>query len=208
MSRYVVGLRGGIGTGKSAVSDLFAAKGIVIADADLSARLVVEPGTPAYTSICDRFGPQVILPDGKLDRAALREIVFSDTQARQFLEQQTHSAIVQHLIETIKSAQSEYAILVLSTGLGKWPMMNRLLVVDAAKEVQVSRVMQRDDNTQEQVMAIIDTQPPRETRVAEADDIIVNDGDISSLVTHVNQLHEQYLNYSTSANAAGEATDG
>lgn len=193
MSEFVVGLRGGIGTGKSTVSDLFAEKGIEVADADVSARRVVEPGKPAYRAIVEHFGSEVLQPDNTLDRPALRKIVFADEARRRFLESQTVGPIVQDLAEQISTATSEYAVLVLSTGLGKTPQMNRLLVVDAPVDVQIERVMVRDGNNRQQVEAIINAQPPREYRVRDADDIILNDGDVDRLSVEVEKLHALYL---------------
>ncbi len=200
MSKFVVGLRGGIGTGKSTVSDLFAGAGIVVADADISARTVVEPGMPAYLAIVERFGESVLQDDKTLDRAALRELVFSDNEHRLFVEKQTHRPIIEDLLNITSSAESAYAILVLSTGIGKNPMMQRLLVVDAPLENQVSRVMQRDNNTREQVEAILRAQPDREARLTDADDVIINDGEPEQLALEVQKLHRLYLSLSTHGN--------
>jgi dephospho-CoA kinase len=200
MSKFVVGLRGGIGTGKSTVSDLFAGTGIVVADADVSARTVVEPGKPAYEAIARRFGESVLQEDKKLDRAALRELVFSDKEHRLFVEKQTHGPIIEDLLNITSSADSDYAILVLSTGIGKNPMMHRLLVVDAPLENQISRVMQRDNNTREQVEAILRAQPDRETRMTDADEVIINDGEQENLALEVQKLHQLYLSLSTGGN--------
>jgi dephospho-CoA kinase len=200
MSNFVVGLRGGIGSGKSTVSDLFADAGIVVADADISARTVVEPGKPAYAAIVERFGESVLQKDKKFDRAALRELVFSDNEHRLFVEKQTHGPIIEDLLNITSSADSDYAILVLSTGIGKNPMMHRLLVVDAPLETQVNRVMQRDNNTREQVEAILRAQPDRETRMTDADDVIINDGKQENLALEVKKLHQLYLSLSTGGN--------
>ena len=200
MSKFVVGLRGGIGTGKSTVSELFADAGIVVADADISARTVVEPGKPAYEAIVERFGESVLQKDGTLDRPVLRELVFSDNDHRLFVEKQTHSSIVEDLLNITSSADSDYAILVLSTGIGRNPMMHRLLVVDAPLEDQISRVMQRDNNTREQVEAILRAQPDRDARMTDADDVIVNDGQPPQLVSEVKKLHQLYLTLSTHGN--------
>ena len=193
MSKFVVGLRGGIGTGKSTVSELFADAGIVIADADVSARTVVEPGKPAYEAIVARFGESVLQEDRTLDRPALRELVFSNNDNRLFVEKQTHRPIIEDLVNITSSADSDYAILVLSTGVGKNPMMHRLLIVDAPLEHQISRVTQRDNNTREQVAAILRAQPDRQTRMTDADDVIVNDGERHQLVLEVQKLHQLYL---------------
>ena len=197
MSKFIVGLRGGIGTGKSTVSELFAESGIIVADADISARTVVEPGKPAYEAIFKRFGESVLKKDGTLDRATLRKLVFSDEDHRLFVEKQTHASIIKDLLTITSSADSDYVILVLSTGIGKNPMMHRLLVVDAPLENQISRVMQRDDNTREQVEAILRAQPDRETRITDADDVIINDGEQHQLALEVHKLHQLYLALST-----------
>ena len=193
MTKFVVGLRGGIGTGKTSVSDLFAARSVTVADADISARRVVEPGRPAYKKIVEHFGQDILLPDETLDRAKLREIVFQDPASRSFLEQQTQRPIVDDLLTWINDAESAYAILVLSTGLGKWPLMQRLLVVDATRDSQIRRVMARDHNSRQQVEAILNAQPSREDRLQDADDIIVNEGDLAGLELEVEKLHALYL---------------
>ena len=200
MSKFIVGLRGGIGTGKSTVSELFADSGIVVADADISARTVVQPGKPAYEAIFKRFGESVLQKDRTLDRARLRELVFSDDDHRLFLEKQTHASIIEDLLTITSSADSDYAILVLSTGIGRNRMMNRLLVVDAPLENQISRVMHRDNNTLEQVNAILRTQPDRETRMTDADDVIINDGEQQQLALEVQKLHQLYLALSKNEN--------
>lgn len=193
MSDFVVGLRGGIGTGKSTVSDLFAEKGIVVADADIAARTIVEPGRPAFEAIVDYFGDEVLREDGTLDRARLRSLVFADEAKRRFLESQTRGPIVQQLLDEIARATSAYAILVLSTGIGKVMGMDRLLVVDAPVETQIERVMARDNNSREQVQAILAAQPSRELRVTDADHIILNEGDVTQLALEVGKLHALYL---------------
>ena len=193
MAKFVVGLRGGIGTGKTSVSDLFSARSVTVADADISARRVVEPGRPAYKKIVEYFGQDILLHDEKLDRAKLREIVFQDPASRSFLEQQTQRPIVDDLLTWINDAESAYAILVLSTGLGKWPLMQRLLVVDATRDSQIRRVMARDHNSRQQVEAILNAQPSREDRLQDADDIIVNEGDLAGLELEVEKLHALYL---------------
>ena len=193
MSEFVVGLRGGIGTGKSTVSDIFGNKGVIIADADEAARRVVEPGRPAFKAIVDFFGTEILQKDGYLDRAKLRKIVFQDETKRLFLESKTRGPIVQDLLSEVSRAQSPYSILVLSTGLGKVMGMNRLLVVDAPTDLQIERVMARDNNPKSQVEAILETQPPRNLRLKDADDIILNDGNVEQLAVEVEKLHQLYL---------------
>ncbi len=190
---FVVGLTGGIGSGKTAVSDRFGERGITIADADVAARVVVEPGTQALEKISQHFGSGV-LENGELNRAALREIVFSNATERRWLESVTVPAILQELRRILDYALSPYAILMLSSGSGRSPWIDRRLVIDVSPEVQIERVATRDSNTPEQIRAIMKTQPSREERLKYADDVIVNDGDFSQLDREITQLHQQYLN--------------
>jgi dephospho-CoA kinase len=193
---FVVGLTGGIGSGKTAVSDRFKKLGITIADADMAARVVVELGTNGLNKITAHFGERVLQADGTLDRAALRQIVFNDSDERRFLESITVPAILKHLRHTLDTSTSPYAILMLSSGSGQSPWIDRQLVVDVSKEMQISRVMSRDDNQREQVLAIMKTQPTREQRLDYADDVITNNGSINELDAEVARLHNRYLELS------------
>lgn len=189
----VVGLTGGIGSGKTAVSNLFAKRGITIADADVSSRNVVLPGTPALEQIAEHFGEQILNEDGTLDRAALRHIVFADAAERHWLESVTVPAIMMELRQILRTSRSPYSILMLSSGSGRSPLVHRSLVVDVPAEVQIARVMARDKNTPEQVRAIMAAQPAREARLVYADDVIVNDSSFEALETEVEKLHRKYL---------------
>ena len=195
---FVVGLTGGIGSGKSAVSDHFAKLGVTIADADVASRTVVEPGTAALEKIVKHFGTSIISADGTLNRADLRAIVFSSDPERKWLESVTVPAILHDLRLTLDNAESSYAILMLSSGSGQSPWIHRHLVVDAPEELQISRVMQRDSNSREQIEAIMNSQPSRETRLEYADDVIINDGNLDKLDQDVSQLHQRYLSLAIS----------
>ncbi|MDH5736747.1 MAG: dephospho-CoA kinase [Gammaproteobacteria bacterium] len=197
---FVVGITGGIGSGKTKVSGRFTCLGVTIADADIAAREVVLPGTEAWKKITHHFSPGILLKDDSLDRAKLREIVFADREARKWLESVTHPAIIGRCLEIIRTATSPYAMLVLSAGTGRSPLMNRLLVVDVPEELQIQRVMKRDNNSLEQVKSILAAQIPREQRLALADDIIDNRGSLDSLYKDVSRLHESYLQMAQSAN--------
>jgi dephospho-CoA kinase len=190
---FVVGLTGGIGSGKTAVTDRFAQFGITIADADLASRKVVEPGTPALAAIHGHFGDSILNPDGTLNRPSLRTVVFADTTERTWLEGVTVPAIMNLLRKILSESQSAYAILMLSSGGGRSPLVQRNLVVDVSSTVQIERVTRRDNNTPEQVRAIMAAQPSRQSRLQYADDVIVNDGDISDLDAEVLRLHRLYL---------------
>ena len=188
----MVGLTGGIGSGKTAVSDRFAALGITIADADVAARTVVEPGTQALEAITEHFGSDIIDDAGYLDRAALRQIVFQDAGERKWLESVTVPAILDELRTILDNATSEYAILMLSSGSGQSPWIHRNLVVDVPSEVQMERVMSRDNNSEAAVKAIMATQPTRQQRLDYADDVIENNGSLAELDKAVQSLHQQY----------------
>jgi len=192
MPAYVVGLTGGIGSGKTTVSDLFAKLGISIADADVVARTIVEPGRAAHSAIKERFGEPILLEDGFLNRAKLREIIFSNQEDRRWLEHQTHGPIMQMLGEIIESATSPYSILVLSAGAGRSPLINKMLVVDTAVALQISRVTMRDSNSRQQVESIMASQPTREERLAWADNVIGNEGSVDQLEQEVLNLHHYY----------------
>ncbi|MAW28050.1 MAG: dephospho-CoA kinase [Gammaproteobacteria bacterium] len=193
MSHFVIGITGGIGSGKTAVTDRFQARGITIADADVASREVVQPGMPALEAIAERFGSEVIQADGTMDRAAIRKIVFAEPDERKWLESVTVPAIMNNLREVLNRSTSPYSLLMLSSGTGQSPLVQRSLVVDAPPEVQIARVMARDANEEEQVRAIMAAQPSRETRLEYADDVIINDGSFERLDEVVQVLHEKYL---------------
>ncbi|MBH79312.1 MAG: dephospho-CoA kinase [Gammaproteobacteria bacterium] len=195
MSNLVVGVTGGIGSGKTAVSDEFQRRGITVVDADLASRAVVEPGAPALEAIAEHFGADSINPDGSMNRARVRELVFADPEERKWLESLTHPLINQYLADALAAAESPYAILVspLLLETGQYRMCDRVLVVDVPVETQVERTMKRDNNDEAQVRRIIAAQTSREDRLARADDILVNDRDLQHVHSEVHQLHERYL---------------
>lgn len=192
---FVVGITGGIGSGKTAVSDRFAAKGIIVVDADIVARIVVEPGRPALQEITERFGQTLLLADGHLDRRALRDIVFKNPEERRWLESVTHPRIGEEIVNQLHAANSAYAILAspLLIESAQKELTDRILVVDVPVELQVQRTMARDDADEQQVRAIIASQASREQRLAAADDVIVNDQDLAHLDQEVERLHAYYL---------------
>ncbi|MCW4454706.1 dephospho-CoA kinase [Flavobacterium sp. MXW15] len=197
MSDFIVGLTGGIAAGKSEVSRRFEALGIVVADADLAAREVVAPGSPALEQIANHFGAQVLLSDGTLDRAQLRERVFASTEARQLLESITHPAIRKRVREICEAATSPYAIAAIpllaeAGGRQHYPWLDRILVVDAPEPVQHARLMQRDGIDAELADRMIAAQTNREQRLALADDVISNDGDPAHLDEAVRSLDARY----------------
>lgn len=202
--KLIVGLTGGIGSGKSAVSALFEALGITVVDADVAARTVVEPGTPVLARIAEHFGPGVIGVDGALDRAALRRLVFADPQQRRWLEGVTHPAIGAEIQRGLREATGPYAMLVspLLFEAKQDVLTDRVLVVDVSEQTQLERTMRRDANDEAQVRAIIAAQIDRAGRLARADDVIVNDGTLEELRAQVCALHERYLELAAAMTAA------
>lgn len=192
---YIVGLTGGIGSGKTAVSDCFSALGITVVDADVCARIVVEPGKPALQSIVDHFGADVLNTDGTLDRARLRQVIFADEAARKWLETLLHPLIFEEMWAQLQNAESPYAILAspLLVEAGQSILCQRVLVVDVPEEIQLQRAVARDTNSEAQIKAIMAAQTNREKRVAAADDVLLNDSDLPSLFEAVKKLHHHYL---------------
>lgn len=195
MSTLVVGLTGGIGSGKTAVSDLFAIKGVTIVDADVIAREVVEPGQPALKAIIERFGSEMLLPDGSLNRRALREQVFNSNEDKDWLNELLHPAIRASMLRQTQQASSAYCILsvplLVENGLNK--VVDKVLVVDVDEQQQIMRTSSRDQQSKQQVEKIIAAQATREQRLAVADDVIDNNGPPSALIDQVEQLHRHYI---------------
>lgn len=191
---YVVGLTGGIGSGKSTVAQLFADLGVPVLDTDQVAREVVAPGEPVLQNIVETFGTEAITLDGELNRAWLRQKVFSDDHARQQLEAMLHPLIRKRCMTWLAQQQADYAILVIPLLFEKgWETVcDRVLVVDVPEVVQRQRVLQRDGGSAEQVEAIIRSQIDRNTRLSRADDIIDNKTARDALANRVAELHARY----------------
>jgi dephospho-CoA kinase len=193
---FRVGLTGGIASGKSTVARLVEALGVPVIDTDGLAREVVAPGQPALARIAERFGPSVLAPDGSLNRAALRSVVFADSQARSDLERITHPAIQALLEQRAGAAGGPYQIhvipLLVETGTQQ-KRVDRVLVVDCSEDLQIRRLQARDGSTLEQARSILAAQVSRAARLAAADDIVVNDGELEPLRDQVAALHVRYL---------------
>lgn len=192
---YIVGVTGGIGSGKTTVTDRFASHGIEVIDADVIAREVVAPGSDALQHIAAHFGAEVILSDGSLDRAKLRSLVFADKEEKEWLNQLLHPLIRQRIKDALHSATSEYCILVAPLLLENKlnALVDRVLVVDVTEATQIERTMKRDNNSEQQVAAIIEAQISRKERLAAADDCIDNELPLPEVYDQVDALHEQYL---------------
>ena len=193
MAKFVVGITGGIGSGKTAVSDRFRELGVTVVDADVAARVVVEPGQPGLDDVTARFGTGVLNKDGTLDRAALRARIFEDPAERRWLERTLHPRINQLIADDLAAATSAYAVLVNPLMRGRDPRADRILVVDVPEEVQIARTVARDDVDEEQTRAIIASQLDRESRRHLADDLVSNDSSLADLHAAVDHLHRCYL---------------
>ncbi|MFW1993507.1 dephospho-CoA kinase [Acinetobacter guillouiae] len=192
---FILGLTGGIGSGKSAASQWFKTQGITVVDADIVAREIVEKGQPALQKIKEVFGDWVLLSNGELDRRALREHIFKDPLARQQLESITHPAIRAEIIQQLQAATSPYVILVspLLFETNQHELTQRALLIDASEDMQILRASQRDGQSIEQIQKIIAAQMPRNKKQKLADDIVLNDGHIDHLYAKLESLHQQYL---------------
>ena len=191
----IIGLTGGIGSGKSAVSDKFKSLGITVVDADVAARTVVEPSQPALAEIERHFGSNILNQAGVLDRAQLREIMASDSEERVWLESVLHPKIGEQIAKELDESTSPYTIyvapLLLETNSQK--MCSRVLVVDVPKEIQIQRTAERDKVSEIQIEKIVAVQMEREERLEKADDVLVNTGTIKELEEQVVKLHQKYL---------------
>lgn len=191
----IVGLTGGIASGKSAVAKLFADLGVSVIDLDQIAREVVAPGEPLLARVFERFGAQVRAADGSLDRRALRQRVFADATERRALEALLHPAMFERARERTAAAGGPYQIVVnplLAERAGRTGY-DRVLVVDCPVELQRARLARRDGSDAAEIEAILAAQATRAQRLAIADDVITNDGDLASLPPRVAALHAQYL---------------
>ncbi|MGI9251496.1 MAG: dephospho-CoA kinase [Pseudohongiellaceae bacterium] len=205
-SPYIVGLTGGIGSGKSVVADMFRQLGVEVIDADLLAREAVQPGSAALESIKQHFGADFITPDGNLHRHKLRQHVFADPAAKTWLEQLLHpliqSAIKQRLhispADSHTGNRPAYILLVspLLLETNQHKLVQRVLIVDVDRQTQLQRTLARDGGDAETINAIIDTQMNQEQRLKKADDIIDNNGSLDILPMQIEKLHSNYLRLS------------
>ena len=192
---FVVGLTGGIGSGKSTVAEMFTALEIDLVDADVAAREVVAPGTPALAEIVEHFGLDILMADGSLDRRGLRRVIFHHEQEKHWLETLLHPLIRRWLTQQISNRRSAYCLLVspLLLETGQAELVDRILVVDVSVETQIARTLARDGGEERTVRAIIAAQIGRSQRLEHGDDIIDNELPVHPLRQRVKTLHQQYL---------------
>jgi len=193
--RFRVGLTGGIASGKSTVATRFAELGATVVDTDLLAREVLEPGTPLLAEVVAHFGTQILAADGSLDRRALRSLVFADPAQRRWLESRTHPAIRALTDARCETAPGTYPLVAipLLVETGGRDRFDRVLVVDVDPAVQLSRLLARDGSSRAEAENMLAAQASRAERLAIADDVIHNDGDLSRLREQVDALHRRYV---------------
>ena len=191
----IIGLTGGIGSGKSVASDKFKSLGVAVVDADVASRTVVEPGKPALKEIEDHFGSGIITAEGKLDRNNLREIIATDPEERKWLESVTHPKIGEQITKEISESTSVYTLFVapLLLETNSQEMCSRVVVVDVPKDVQIQRTAKRDKVSSNQVEQMVAAQMEREKRLEKADDVLLNSGTIEDLEKQVEELHKKYI---------------
>ena len=191
----IIGLTGGIGSGKTAVSDAFQDLGITIVDADLASRIVVQKGKPSLKKIAEHFGNDILNENSELDRAKLREIIFNSDEEKNWLESLLHPAIANQIKDELKASSSPYTILVspLLLETNQKEYCNKVLVVDVPVELQVERTLKRDQVSEGQVKSIIKAQISRKNRLEFADEVIVNDGSLEELHSTVMKFHQKFI---------------
>ena len=193
MANWVAVLTGGIGSGKSLIAQFFEDRGVVTIEQDDISREVVEPGEPALNQIEQRFGSEILLEDGGLDRAKLRSRIFNDPDAKVWLERLLHPLIGQRTHHHVSQAKSRYAI-VINPLLGfRQPQYDRFIVVDTPVETQIFRAMERDGMTRDLAAKMVESQISRQHRLRLADDVIVNNESPDKAESKVDRLHRRYL---------------
>jgi|TARA_B100001093_G_C26765117_1_gene987527 dephospho-CoA kinase len=191
----IIGLTGGIGSGKTAVSDAFQDLGITIVDADLASRIVVQKGKPSLKKIAEHFGNDILNENSELDRAKLREIIFNSDEEKNWLESLLHPAIANQIQDELKASSSPYTILVspLLLETNQKEYCDKVLVVDVPVELQVERTLKRDQVSEGQVKSIIKAQISRKNRLEFADEVIINDGSLEELHSTVMKFHQKFI---------------
>src|SRR3990167_1592262 len=197
MTTRVIGLTGGVGSGKSTVANLFAQHGVPVIDADLIALALTLPKQPAFLAITQHF-KEIVQANGSIDRSKLRHIVFEQAAQRQWLEDLLHPLIRMKIEDELKKITAPYCIIVIPLlfEVKPYDFIDRILVVDTLEQNQIQRVMARDKTSASLVEKILHSQINRQQRLVGADDVIINDGKIADIIPQVDQLHQIYMNLS------------
>ncbi|WDE06044.1 dephospho-CoA kinase [Thalassomonas viridans] len=196
MSDYIIGLTGGIGSGKTTIANMFAELNVAIIDADIVAREVVAPGSPSLEKIAQHFGPEFIDDNGELNRALLRTRIFNHPQDKTWLNQLLHPLIRENLLAQARQAPGAYCLLVapLLVENKLHTLVDRVLVVDVSEAIQLERTLKRDSSSAQEVKLIIDSQASRQQRLAVADDVLLNESEnLTQAKKQVTEIHEKYL---------------
>ena len=204
-----IGLTGGIASGKSTVTERFAELGVPVIDADVASRSVVEPGKPGLALVVQRFGAGVLDADGRLDRRALRNLIFKDSSLRQALDAILHPLIRAEMEHEAAAAKGPYVVMaipLLVEGGSSDKRVDRVLVVDAKETLQIQRLQARDGSSAEQARAILASQASRAARLGEADDVLSNSGTVAELRQGVDRLHEKYLQLAQTSSSRRDLT--
>jgi dephospho-CoA kinase len=200
VSHFVVGVSGGIGSGKTTVTNIFSSLGVEVVDADVIAREVVSVGTPGLNAIVKKFGQQIVSESGELNRSSLRQLVFSQPELKEWLNRLLHPLIREQMQQQTQSAKSVYCILsvplLVENNLIK--SVDRVLIVDVSEATQLQRTIRRDNSNEQQISAIMRAQASREQRLAVADDVVLNEGSPIELLEKVTELHQFYLKLAAS----------
>jgi len=191
-----IGLTGGIGAGKSLVSDIFASLGTPIIDADVISRELLLPGSACLTTIAEHLGPEILFSDGSLRRDQLKSIIFAQDKTRQLVESVLHPAIKSEILVELSKIQADYCLLVVPLLVEThWePLVDRVLLVDASESIRIQRIQDRDHLDTKQILQIFNSQISPQERLKSAHDIISNNKDIAYVTSQVNALHKKYLN--------------
>ena len=195
---FVLGITGGIGSGKTAVTDIFSELNIDVIDADIASRKAVEKGSSSLKEIEDHFGSEIILNDGNLDRQKLREAIFDKEEEKDWLEKLLHPQILKIINSELAESRTSYTILVspLLFETGQYKLCSRTLLVDVEEKLQIARASKRDNVSEEQIKSIIEAQMPRSEKITLANDIVTNNGTLEDLRKEIISLHNNYLKLS------------
>ena len=195
---FVLGITGGIGSGKTAVTDIFSELNIDVIDADIASRKAVEKGSSSLKEIEDHFGSEIILNDGNLDRQKLREAIFDKEEEKDWLEKLLHPQILKIINSELAESRTSYTILVspLLFETGQYKLCSRTLLVDVEEKLQIARASKRDNVSEEQIKSIIEAQMSRSEKITLANDIVTNNGTLEDLRKEIISLHNNYLKLS------------
>ena len=191
----VIGLTGGIGSGKSTAANIFAGLGVCVVDTDQIARDIVMPGQPALNEIVEAFGKDLLNPDESLNRSKLKQIIFNNNESRKKLESILHPRIKKHMQQMTSQCRTAYCVAIIPLLVEQnWQdMVDRVLLIDTPQKLQIKRVRERDNLDDKMILSIIGSQANRDAKIAASDDIVVNDQDTENLKRQLTDLHQRYL---------------